>query len=251
MEDWPGQRRDARRHLRHARGRPPRDRRGPRDGSPLGGRPDRLRRPRLRWPARRAALLDEAGCGDAQIVASGDLEERQIARAGRGGRADRRLGRRHRSRHQPRLPDRGRRLQARGRHAGARRAGAASFKRSPAKATMPGPKQVFRRREDGEMRGDVIATTTESLAGEPLLVPVMRGGERVGAEPLARMRERTAAELESLPAHLRDLAPRPAARAVSGLLLRAPRGADRAGHRRSRRRSACVVRRTIAAPLSG
>ena len=80
-------------------------------------------------------------------------------------------------------------------------------KRSPAKATLPGPKQVFRSREDGELRGDVIATTTESLAGEPLLGPVMRGGDRVGAEPLARMRERTAAQLESLPAHLRDLAP--------------------------------------------
>jgi nicotinate phosphoribosyltransferase len=58
---------------------------------------------------------------------------------------------------------------------------------------------------DGEMRGDVIATSAETLAGEPLLVPVMREGRRVASEPLERLRARVAAELESLPAALRNL----------------------------------------------
>jgi len=151
-------------------------------------------------------LLDEAGFGGAQIVASGDLEERQIARlVGEGAPIDlwgvgTDLGT---SRDSPAvggvyklvadMPVAGRWRSA--------------FKRSPAKATMPGPKQVFRRRVGGEMRADVIASASESLDGEPLLVPVMRAGARVGSEPLARMRDRTAAELESLPAGLRALTP--------------------------------------------
>ena len=56
-------------------------------------------------------------------------------------------------------------------------------------------------------RGDVIALADESLEGRPLLVPAMRGGERVGAEPLERLRDRAAAELESLPEALRELGP--------------------------------------------
>jgi nicotinate phosphoribosyltransferase len=152
------------------------------------------------------ALLDDAGFRDTQVVASGDLEEAQIARlVAQGAPIDvwgvgTDLGT---SRDSPTVggvyklvAD----MPAPGRWR-------STFKRSPAKETMPGPKQEFRRRVDGEMRGDVIAASAESLPGEPLLVPVMRGGDRVGAEPLTRMRERTAAELESLPRYLRDLTP--------------------------------------------
>ena len=151
------------------------------------------------------ASLDEAGMRDAQIVASGDLEERQIARLVAAGApidvwgVGTDLGT---SRDSPAVggvyklvadmpaPGRWRSV----------------FKRSPAKATMPGPKQVFRRRVDGEMRGDVIASADETLAGEPLLVPVMRDGRRTRAETLADIRARVAEELGSLPAPLRDLA---------------------------------------------
>ena len=152
------------------------------------------------------ALLDAAGCPDAQIVASGDLEERQIARLVAAGApidvwgVGTDLGT---SRDSPTVGG-VYKLVADMPAAGRWRS---TFKRSPAKATMPGPKQVFRRRADGAMCGDVIATSAESLEGQPLLVPVMRGGERVGAEPLARMRERTAAELASLPARMRALVP--------------------------------------------
>ena len=152
-------------------------------------------------------LLDEAGCTDTQIVASGDLEEQKIVRLRAAGApidiwgVGTDLGT---SRDSPAvggvyklvadMPSPGHWRSA--------------VKSSPAKATLPGPKQVFRSRVNGEMRGDVIATSSESLEGEALLVPVMRAGQRVGAETLARMRERTAAELESLPARLRELSPR-------------------------------------------
>ena len=152
------------------------------------------------------ALLDEAGMGDAQIVASGDLEERQIARLVAAGapidvwgvgtdlgtsRDSPAVGGVYKLVADMPVPGRWR----------------STYKRSPAKATMPGPKQVFRRAAEGEMQGDVIALAGESLEGTPLLVPVVRGGERVRAESLEQMRERAAADLESLPEPLRALGP--------------------------------------------
>jgi nicotinate phosphoribosyltransferase len=154
------------------------------------------------------SLLDEAGMGDAEIVASGDLEERQIARLVAAGApidlwgVGTDLGT---SRDSPAVggvyklvadkPAEGR--------------WRSTFKRSPAKATMPGPKQVFRRRSGGRMCGDVIATSAESLDGEPLLVPVMRAGKRLAAESLDDLRARVAAGLESLPPALRVPDPGP------------------------------------------
>jgi nicotinate phosphoribosyltransferase len=150
------------------------------------------------------ALLDEAGLTGTQIVASGDLEERQIARlVARGVPIDvwgvgTDLGT---SRDSPTVggvyklvadmavPGRWRSV----------------FKRSAAKETMPGPKQVFRATAGGRMHGDVIGLADESLPGQQLLVPAMRNGERVGSEGLEAMRERTAAALEALPAQMRDV----------------------------------------------
>ena len=77
-------------------------------------------------------------------------------------------------------------------------------KRSEAKATLPGAKQVFRRRaDDGEMVADVIARADEELEGEPLLVPAMRGGGAVAAESLEQMRARAGEQLAWLPQRLR------------------------------------------------
>ena len=78
-------------------------------------------------------------------------------------------------------------------------------KTSPHKATFPCPKQVFRHYEGGQMQGDVIAPADERVDGRPLLVPAMRAGRRVGSESLGTMRARALAELEALPAALRDL----------------------------------------------
>lgn len=147
------------------------------------------------------ALLDDAGMAHTRIFASGDLEERRIAElvAARapidawGVGTD--LGT---SRDSPtvngvyKLVSDLRDGTWRG-----------VWKRSPAKATVPGAKQVFRSFDDGEMRGDTIAGAEERLDGVPLLVPAMRGGEIVLREALEDMRARAAAGLASLPPRLR------------------------------------------------
>ncbi|MCC7033038.1 MAG: nicotinate phosphoribosyltransferase [Acidobacteria bacterium] len=84
-------------------------------------------------------------------------------------------------------------------------------KRSPEKATWPGRKQVWRRR-DAECRfaGDTLGLVTEHAEGEPLLAPVMRSGRRLGAaEPLAGARERARLQLAGLPDWLRGLDEQP------------------------------------------
>jgi len=93
-----------------------------------------------------------------------------------------------------------------------RYAGEPRLKGSPEKATLPGDKQVFRRFDDGVPVGDTIAGVDEAIEGEPLLVPVMRGGERVSpAEALAAVRERAAGQRASLPQALRRPSPAGAA----------------------------------------
>jgi nicotinate phosphoribosyltransferase len=83
-------------------------------------------------------------------------------------------------------------------------------KRSAAKETLPGAKQVFRRFSDGVMAEDVVGTADEKLEGEPLLVPAMRDGEIVHAETLEQMQERTSRSLSGLPEGLRRGGDRPA-----------------------------------------
>lgn len=87
-------------------------------------------------------------------------------------------------------------------------AGQPRRKRSAGKATWPGRKQVFRRMSpDGWLVGDTIGLETESLPGEPLLRPVMRGGRRLRAPPtLEQIRQHAAQSMASLPAELRALA---------------------------------------------
>jgi len=51
------------------------------------------------------------------------------------------------------------------------------FKLSTDKQTYPFAKQVYRQEADGTFTGDVIVRDTESPAGTPLLVSVMRGGK--------------------------------------------------------------------------
>ncbi|RAI43492.1 nicotinate phosphoribosyltransferase [Rhodoplanes roseus] len=85
--------------------------------------------------------------------------------------------------------------------------GVAKRKRSTAKHTYPGRKQVWRRRAaDGTIAGDVISLDGAGLPGEALLAPVMRDGERVRHDPsLAEIRARAARELAALPPTLRDV----------------------------------------------
>ena len=89
-------------------------------------------------------------------------------------------------------------------------AGKPRRKRSAAKATWPGRKQVFRHYDSaGCMLQDVVSTESDaSQTGQPLVVRVMARGKRVGQpESLVTIRERAARELEQLPERLRTLTP--------------------------------------------
>ena len=149
------------------------------------------------------ALLDEAGMPEARIVASGDLEENQIAHLTAAGApidsfgVGTDLGT---SRDSPVVNGIYKLVahQVEGSWQDVR-------KRSPEKATVPGAKQVFRDYAEGEMRGDVIGRAEEHLPGRELLVPVVRNGSLVCEETIAQMSERARAELKALPAGLREL----------------------------------------------
>jgi nicotinate phosphoribosyltransferase len=161
--------------------------------------------PELAHEARR--LLDDAGLTDARIVASGDLEEHRIAEMCRAKvpvdlwGVGTELGT---SRDSP-VVNGVYKIVAdlRG------EAWRGVAKLSEAKETLPGAKQVFRRFEDGTMTEDVVGLADEYLDGEPLLVPVMCGGEIVLAETLEGMRERTRQSLRSLPVELRRRGEKP------------------------------------------
>jgi nicotinate phosphoribosyltransferase len=79
-------------------------------------------------------------------------------------------------------------------------------KLSEGKVTWPGRKQVWRTVKDGRMAGDVLSVETDTQPGEPLIVPMMKDGKRLGArESLADIRARAARELTRLPEPLRRL----------------------------------------------
>ena len=151
------------------------------------------------------ALLDQAGMRDAEILASGDLEESRIAALVAAGApidawgVGTDLGT---SRDSPTVNGVYKLVADK---PGGRWRGV--WKGSPEKATVPGAKQVFRRYTDGTMRGDLIAMVDEVHPGEPLLVPVIRAGRLVHEESLAQMRERADSQLAALSEPLRGLDP--------------------------------------------
>ena len=89
-------------------------------------------------------------------------------------------------------------------------AGLARRKRSAGKVTWPGRKQIWRTSgADGRFAGDVLSLEDDGgEPGEPLIIPVMRGGRRLAKPPtLAAIRTRAAHDLERLPDPLRRLEP--------------------------------------------
>jgi nicotinate phosphoribosyltransferase len=88
-------------------------------------------------------------------------------------------------------------------------AGVARRKHSIGKATWPGRKQVWRSyAPDGRMAGDALSIETDRQAGEPLIVQVAKAGRRIGRSPsLDEIRKRAAHDLERLPEPLRRLEP--------------------------------------------
>jgi nicotinate phosphoribosyltransferase len=149
------------------------------------------------------AILDEGGCSEVKIFASGNLDEHRIARLVRSDAPIDGFGvgtSLATSADAPSL-DLVYKLQE--------YAGKPRRKRSESKATWPGVKQVFRLYDDeGRMQRDVVALAGDAAPGTPLLEHVMKGGQRVHAsESLARVRARVTRELQRLPAALRDLEP--------------------------------------------
>jgi len=86
-------------------------------------------------------------------------------------------------------------------------AGKPRRKRSEGKQTWPGRKQVYRHCDaDGRIESDVVALEVDTQPGEPLIMPMMRGGKRLAtAATLADIRSHAAANLALLPEPLRRL----------------------------------------------
>jgi nicotinate phosphoribosyltransferase len=152
------------------------------------------------------SILDEGGCEDIGIFASGNLDEysirdlaKQVAPIGGYGVGTRIVT----SADAPYL-DCAYKLQEYG--------GQARRKRSEGKATWPGRKQVWRSyRPDGRMEHDVITLEGDRQDGEPLIAAVMKEGRRLQASPpLPAVREFALSQLERLPAPLRELDAAPA-----------------------------------------
>ncbi len=87
--------------------------------------------------------------------------------------------------------------------------GRAVMKLSADKATLPGPKQVYRRWQQHVPVGDTIALAGEPMDGTPMLVEVMHGGRRTaaGRAALGDGRAYARAQLKLLPQQLRALTP--------------------------------------------
>ena len=147
------------------------------------------------------AIFDAGGCGQVRILASGNLDEYEIARLigaaapidvfGVGTRLDTSVD-------APYL-DCAYKLEE--------YVGRPRRKRSWGKQTWPGRKQVYRSHDAaGRISADVVALETERVAGLPLLECVMRHGRRLRPpEPLATIAARSARSLASLPEACLDL----------------------------------------------
>lgn len=146
-------------------------------------------------------ILDEGGLNEVRIFASGGLDEWKLDKLRRGGAPidGCGIGTSLAASSDAPVLDCAYKLQAYD--------GAPKRKLSEGKTTWPGAKQVFRRFDEaGHMSGDTITVAGDMAEGEPLLVPVLRGGKRVNErESLDTIRQRAASALDSLPPALRTL----------------------------------------------
>jgi nicotinate phosphoribosyltransferase len=175
-------------------------------------------------------ILDDGGLGDVQIIASGGLDEAQLAELMASGAPIDGFGvgtRLDVSSDAPYL-DCAYKLQ--------QYAGRPRLKRSEGKQTWPGAKQVYRFASGGAFERDEITLADEARDATPLVECVMRGGRRVGpADSLDAIRARAAEQLAMLPPELRSLErasdyPVAIAPAVRQLVADWEREHPRAGH---------------------
>ena len=147
------------------------------------------------------SILDEGGCHDIRIFASGNLDEHSVAHLreinapidGFG------VGTRMNTSADAPFLDCAYKLET--------YAAEPKRKRSTGKATWPGAKQIHRRSDArGKWLGDTLALQGEPAPGTPLMVPVMKAGRRIQPpETLQGIRERVSAQLAALPEALSSL----------------------------------------------
>jgi nicotinate phosphoribosyltransferase len=146
-------------------------------------------------------ILDEGGLQQAQILASGNLDEYRLqALVASGAPIDSfAVGTAMTTAADAPSLDCAYKLQE--------YAGRPCRKRSEGKATWPGRKQVYRHRAaTGRLAHDVVTTVDDVQDGEPLLQSVMKAGRRLAPSPaLTDMRNQVAAQLGQLPDQLRQL----------------------------------------------
>jgi len=143
-------------------------------------------------------ILDDGGCRDVRIFASGGLDEYQLAKLGSAPIDGFGVGTALVVSDDAPGLDCAYKLQE--------YAGTARRKRSEGKSTWPGRKQVFRVLRSGVLARDVLALASEKLDGEALIQPMMREGRRLAPAPaLSELRERSLAALKTLPGPLRAL----------------------------------------------
>lgn len=146
-------------------------------------------------------ILDEGGLREAQILASGNLDEYLVrALVATGAPIDSfAVGTAMTTSADAPSLDCAYKLQE--------YAGRPCRKRSEGKATWPGRKQVYRRlASTGLFAQDIVTTAGDAQDGEPLLQPVMKAGRRLAPSPsLQEIRHHLTAHLAQLPDHLRRL----------------------------------------------
>ncbi len=146
------------------------------------------------------AILDDAGCGDARIMATGDLNERKIAELLAAGVPVDAFGVGTELATSADAPSHGAvyKLVEIGEGEGKR----PTSKASGDKATLPGPKQIFRYADH-----DVLGLASESHMGcEALLRPVVLHGEPIGPQPsIVEIREYARRSVAALPDEVRGL----------------------------------------------
>ena len=146
-------------------------------------------------------ILDEGGLPQAQILASGNLDEYRLQQliAGDAPIDSFAVGTAMTTSADAPSLDCAYKLQE--------FAGRPCRKRSEGKATWPGRKQVYRQyAENGRFDYDTVTTLDDHQPGEALLHPVMTEGRRLSPTPkLTELRERAAAQLALLPDSLRSL----------------------------------------------
>ncbi|MBI3665252.1 MAG: nicotinate phosphoribosyltransferase [Acidobacteria bacterium] len=145
-------------------------------------------------------ILDRAGCRQARIMASGDLNEHRIAELTAAGAPIDCFGVGTELATSADAPSMGSIYKLVEIERKGRLRGAAKF--SPDKSTLPGAKQIFRFRDH-----DVVGLAEENFPGAtPLLVPVMHAGARLGERiPLGQIRQQAQRRLAEIPSACRRL----------------------------------------------